>query len=219
MHSNVANQEEMDILADNQYAWVGLPVQVEPEEVLERNNVRRKQNLMLLEGTSPYVGPQFTAPTIPPPKAQKGVNAIKGLGWRKDMIDNRRYEQGDGKRAYHIIDPYASAALAADLATVVSASDFSKDDGGRGGSGMTKSHESKAVLGSSLEEKSIGSLATLESFGGDNMSNPNNTLGVGIGVWHGTVHDHSQVPTADFGMGRGSLIPYPQLKMLRSCNW
>ncbi len=195
VHSNVANQEEMDILVDEQYAWVGLPVQVEPKVLYDRNLVRSKQDLMLLEGASPYVGPQFVAPVRPPPKAQKGVEAIKGLGWRKDMKDNRRAVKGDGKRAYHIIDPYSSAALAADLATVVSASDFS---GGGGSSSVSGSSKPKAVLGSLLDEQSIGSLTTLESFGGASRFSPNkNTLGVGMGVWNGTVQDHNQVPAAN----------------------
>jgi hypothetical protein len=202
VHANVRSQEELDILTENQYSWVGLPVQVEPQIVGDRNKLRRKQNLMLLEGASPFVGPQFVPPVIAPPQAQKGLTAIRGLGWREDMIDNRKVVERDGKRAYNIIDPYSSAALAADLATVVKNSDFT----------FTKSPSklserernatlSSAVhhLGSSLEEKSVNSLSSFESSmqqsvrtaksGGNRRVNGK----IGLGVWDGSLTDHDKV--------------------------
>ena len=112
VHTNVQDQEEMDVLTTNEYSWVGLPVMVEPNVVARRKRVRRKQDLMLLEGASPFVGPQFVNPVIPPAPAQKGVKAIRGLGWTEDMIDRRKEVAADSKRGYHIIDP--RAALAAD---------------------------------------------------------------------------------------------------------
>lgn len=199
VHTNVQDQDEMDILAHNEYSWVGLPVMVEPDVVVRRKKARRKQDIMLLEGTSPFVGPQFVSPVIPPAPAQKGVKAIKGLGWREDMIDRRDVVTGDGKRAYHIVDPYSSAALAADLATIVKNDDFTFTKS------PSKLGERERIsygvrLGSTLDEKSVASMSSMESSlaqisyattASGNKGNKNKKIG--LGVWGGEFSDHDVV--------------------------
>ena len=71
-----------------------------------------------MEYISPLVGPQFRPPELRPPMPLKGTAALKAMGWNKDMID-RRVAPTTDKRSYKVIDPYSSAALAADLATVL----------------------------------------------------------------------------------------------------
>lgn len=206
VHANVQDQEEMDILTTNEFSWVGLPIMVEPEVVARRKKVRRKQDLMLMEGTSPFVGPQFVSPVIPPAPAQKGIKAVKGLGWTQDMIDRRKEFDSDAKRGYHIIDPYSSAALAADLATIVKNDDFTFT---KSPSKLSERERSSygVRLGSSLEDQSVVSMSSMESSRAQRSvatNASNNTKGrgsqqdkkIGIGVWGGDLSGHDVVPAS-----------------------
>jgi hypothetical protein len=171
-------QRNKDIVQNDKNSWVGIPVNVEPASIIDKRTLLLKRELTLLEGVSPYVGPQFKPIKIKPPIPLKGDAAIYDLGWNKKMIDRRPPPPG-GKRAYKVIDPYSSAALAADLATVVEKSD---------------EHKKKSVisgrLGSSLEQPSVASMDyTL-------IDNDNNNLGgsIGMGVWKGSIQDKSTMP-------------------------
>jgi hypothetical protein len=181
-------QHIKDIVTNDTNAWVGIPINIEPVAVINRRAVLRKQELALLEGVSPYVGPQFKAIDIKPPVPLQGVAAIKALGWTPQMIDRRPLPPA-GKRAYQVIDPYSNASLAADLATVAIPGQ------GFDGANETASHAylSRLPLGSSLEQRSIGSISN-GSFANKNSHSQSSKVGVGIGVWKGGTSDHSTVP-------------------------
>ena len=179
-------QRNKDIVMSDSNAWVGIPVNVEPSVVFERRALRLKQELSLLEGVSPYVGPQFQSVKIKPQPALKGLAAIRALGWTEKMID-RTIPPPSGKRAYSVIDPYSSAALAADLATVAAAKP-SKD-----------SSNDKKYLGSSLDDYSVASLDA-------EVTVPGTQGSVGMGVWRGGLEAKNSVPMPGDGGKAGESL-------------
>ena len=168
------SQRTKDIVVSDTNSWVGIPVNVEPISVIKRRAVLRQQELALMEGVSPYVGPQFRPIVVKPPAPLKGVAAIKALGWNSKMID-RRKGPAAGKRAYKIIDPYSNAALAADLSTVA----------------MSKTTNANLLtLGSSLDQPSVSSTVS------DSSNRHNESIskrGIGMNVWSGSLQDKSSM--------------------------
>jgi len=180
VHLPARAQRIRDIVIGDTNAWVGIPVNVEPIAVITRRAIQRKQELALMEGVSPFVGPQFRPVKVKPPAPLQGVAAIKALGWNRNMID-RGAPPPTGKRAYKVIDPYSNAALAADLATVTMQAKVD-DDASLSARDMP--------LGSSLEQQSVGSL---KSFVGTNKSHSSGfkMLGIGMRVWTGGLDDNT----------------------------
>ena len=188
-----------DIIIKDVNAWVGIPVNIEPLSVINQRAIHRKQELALLEGVSPYVGPQFKAIDIKPPAPLEGIAAIRALGWTPKMID-RRPPPPSGKRAYKVIDAYSNAALAADLATVAMPGQVYDDVSTSTGQVSTSSrHDAfpSLPLGSSLEHQSISSFFNKDTFAGHTQKSKNSEstrLGVGMGVWTGGADNHVAIP-------------------------
>jgi len=179
-------QRIKDIVTGDTNAWIGIPVNVEPVAVIQRRAVQRKQELALMEGVSPFVGPQFRPVKVKPPVPLQGVEAIKALGWNSKMID-RRAPPPTGKRAYKVIDPYSNAALAADLATVTLQAKGDDDDGSSHSIGKLPR------LGSSLEQRSVGSLKSFEGTSRTQQSFGSKVLGIGMRVWTGGLDNNAAI--------------------------
>jgi hypothetical protein len=112
-------ERNVEIILSDKNAWVGLPMIFEPESLHSRKEEMRNTHKMLLEGTSPFVGPQFKTPVVPKPPVLKGMTALRALGWNEEMVPQKDDRKDDVKRGYKVVDPYNTAALAADLATVL----------------------------------------------------------------------------------------------------